>query len=83
MYANLRTAAIFRGIAGYRLGAAVGMTAATFSRVLNGYEARDFTVNERKRLVELLGFKERWLFSRLSPRVLRRITTEGEKNKAG
>lgn len=49
----------------YRLAAALGMGETKFSRAMNGLQ--DFTSGERKKLSQVLGYPETWLFREVVP----------------
>jgi hypothetical protein len=67
-FPNLVWATNHRGMPHYRLAAAANMSESYFSRRLHGRGS--FTTVERKRISEVLGFAERWLFSEPVPAAL-------------
>jgi len=72
-FPNLVWATNHRGMTHYRLAAAVNMSESYFSRRLHGRGS--FTTVERKRISEVLGFAERWLFSEPVPAPLTKSET--------
>lgn len=71
-FPNLVWSIRFRRLAHYQLAMRVEMEPSRFSRCLTG--RFDFSSPERRRVSQILGFNERWLFCEPIPAPL----TEGE-----
>ena len=70
-FPNLVWATNHRGMTHYRLAAAANMSESYFSRRLHGRGS--FTALERKRISEVLGFADAWLFSEPAPQPLENL----------
>jgi transcriptional regulator with XRE-family HTH domain len=76
-FPNLIWAASHRGMTHFRLAANAGLSEARFSRGLNGRV--EFRSNERKRISEVLGYDEGWLFRETLPPGRPELKEQGNK----
>lgn len=61
-------------LAHYELASRIGMDASRFSRCLRG--RFEFAPHERRRVTEILGYPEPWLFARPAPPARVRVSSE-------